>query len=147
MTRSPMHRQMEPLDALLRLQQELEQVFERPFGWFTTSTAGRGAFPPANIFRGEDGYVVRFEIPGVRAQEIEIETQHGALRVSGKRGAAESVGSPHRVERWSGAFSRSIQLPSDADLASASAQYRHGILSVSVPLRESARSRKIQVQQ
>ncbi len=147
MTRSLLHSEFEPFDALMRLQNELERVFERPTGWFTTATSGRGAFPPANIFRREDGYVLRFEVPGLAAQDLQVETQMDSVRVSGKRNVENAVGAPHRVERWSGDFSRTIQLPVDADVGKASAQYKHGVLTIEVPLREEAKPRQIAIGQ
>jgi len=147
MTRPLLHSEFEPFDALMRLQSELDRVFERPTGWFTSATSGRGAFPPANIFRGEDGYVLRFEIPGLPPEEVSVETQLDSVRVSGKRNVENTVGAAHRVERWNGDFNRTVQLPSDADLSRARAQYKHGILSIEVPLREEAKPRQITVGQ
>ena len=147
MTRSLLHSEFEPFDALMRLQGELESVFERPIGWFTTTTSGRGAFPPANIFRREDGYVLRFELPGLPPEEISVETQIDSVRVSGKRNVENALGVAHRGERWKGDFSRTIQLPAEADLTRASAQYKLGVLSIEVPLREEAKPRQIAVGQ
>lgn len=147
MSRSLLGSEFEPFDALMRLQNELERVFERPLGWFTTATTGRGAFPPANVFRAEHGYVVRFEIPGLSPEEVAVEAQMDALRVSGKRGVQSTAGVAHRVERWSGDFSRTVQLPADADVSKASAQYKLGVLSIEVPLREDAKPRQIAITQ
>ena len=147
MTRTLTRAPFGPFDALLRLQGELDDVFERPFGWFSSGLSGRGAFPPVNVFRGEHGYVIRLELPGLAPDELSIEAQMDALRVSGKRNAESAVGTPHRLERWSGDFDRSIQLPADADPANAKATYKHGVLHIDVPLREEARPRKIEVGQ
>jgi HSP20 family protein len=146
MTRSLLLGKFEPFDALIRLQNELERAFERPSSWFTTATTGRGAFPPANVFRGAEGYVVRFEIPGLPPEGISVEAQGDSLRVTGKRETTATPGTPHRAERWSADFSRTLQLPADADVARASANYKHGILNIDVPLRESAKARQIAVQ-
>jgi HSP20 family protein len=146
MTRSLLWSELEPFDALMRLQNELERAFERPMGWFTTATSGRGVFPPANIFRRDDRYVVRLEVPGMPAEDVSVDAQLGALRVTGKRGSQSGAGTAHRVERWSGEFNRTIQLPQDADVAKASASYRNGVLSIEVPIREEAKPRKIAVQ-
>jgi HSP20 family protein len=146
MTRSLLLSEFEPLGALIRLQEDLERVFDRPLGWFTTATAGRGAFPPANVFRRNDHYVVRFEVPGVAPEDLTVETQMDSIRVSGKRNAESAVGFAHREERWSGEFSRTLQLPSDADVSKASAQYKRGALSLEVPLREDAKPRRIALQ-
>lgn len=147
MTRTLTRARFEPFDSLLRLQDELENVFERPLGWFSTGLSGRGAFPPANVFRGDHGYVVRLEVPGLAPEDLSVETHLDALRVTGKRNVENAIGTPHRVERWSGDFDRKIQLPTDADASRAEASYKHGVLHIEVPLREEARPRRIEVQQ
>lgn len=135
----------DPFDALLRLQEEIERAFERP-GTAAWGLSGRGAFPPVNVFRGRDGYVARFEVPGLGPEALSIETQGRTLTVSGKREPREVAdGGLHRRECWSGEFARSVQLPEDADLAAASAECRDGILTVRVPQREEARPRRIDV--
>jgi HSP20 family protein len=146
MTRSLLFSEFEPFDALMRLQSELERAFEQPAGWFTTTTSGRGVFPPANIFRRNDHYVVRLELPGLPPEDVSVDTQLDSIRVSGKRSGDSELGVPHRVERWSGEFSRTIQLPHDADVSRAVAQYKNGVLSIEVPLREEAKPRKIAIQ-
>jgi HSP20 family protein len=134
---------MSELDGLLRLQNELDRVLEQPFGWFASSTFGRGAFPPVNIFRGEQGYVVRVEVPGLPTEDLSIDTKGDTLQISGKRNTETNNGTPHRVERWNGEFKRVVQLPQDADLSKAEASYRHGVLSVAVPQREESKPRRI----
>jgi len=133
----------DPWDALLRLQGEIERAFDRPFGY---GLSGRGAFPPVNVFQGQDGYVARFEVPGLAPEVLSIECQARTLQVSGKREAQEpSDGSVHRRECWSGEFSRSLQFPEDADLSRAEAQCRNGVLTVRVPHRQEAQPRRIDV--
>jgi len=135
----------DPFDALLRLQEEIDRAFERP-GRPTAGLTGGGAFPPVNVFRGREGYVARFEVPGVTPENLSIETQGTTLTLSGKREPREAAeGSLHRRECWSGEFSRSVQLPEDADPTAATASCRNGILTVEIPQREEARPRRIQV--
>lgn len=136
---------MSELDGLLRLQSDLDRALERPFGWFASSTFGRGAFPPVNIFKSEPGYVVRVEAPGLDAGDLSIETKGDTLKLSGKRSTDDHAGTLHRRERWNGEFSRAVQLPRDADLERAEASYREGVLSVVVPYREEAKPRRITV--
>jgi len=137
---------MSELDGLLRLQNELDRVLERPFGWFASSTFGRGAFPPVNIFRNDDGYVVRLEVPGLAPENLSIDTKGDSLHVSGKRDVAKAPGTPHRLERWGGEFRRTIQLPQDADLSRAEASYKLGVLTLNVPHRQEVKPRRIAVQ-
>lgn len=136
---------MSELDGLLRLQSELDRVLERPSDWFSTSTFGRGAFPPVNIFRSDGGYVVRIEVPGLPLDGLSLETKGDALKVSGKRTAEEDAGSPHRRERWGGEFARTVQLPKDADLEGAEASYKHGVLNIRVPYRQEVQPRRIAI--
>jgi HSP20 family protein len=137
---------MSELDGLLRLQNELDRVLEQPYGWFASSTFGRGAFPPVNIFRGDDGYVVRVELPGIPQENLNLETKGETLVITGKRSTDSVPGTPHRLERWDGEFKRVVQLPQDADLSKSEASYRHGVLSVTVPHREQMKPRRIAVQ-
>jgi HSP20 family protein len=135
----------DPWNALLRLQEQIERAFDAPHG-FGLGLSGRGAFPPVNVFRGKDGYVARFEVPGLAPQDLSIETHGRNLTVSGKRSPVEpSEGSIHRRECWRGEFSRSLQFPEDADMAAVAAECRNGVLTVRIPHREEARPRRITV--
>jgi HSP20 family protein len=134
----------DPWNALARLQSDIERAFERPPG---LGLSGRGAFPPVNVFGGKTGYVLRFEVPGLAPEDLSLEIQGRTLTVGGKRRIDEpSDGSIHRRETWRGEFSRSLQLPEDADLTNAAAECRNGVLVVRVPQREEARPRRISVQ-
>lgn len=133
----------DPWNALLQLQRNIDRAQDRPFG---QGLSGRGAFPPVNVFRDEEGYVARFEVPGVASGDLNVEAQGRSLQVSGKRAPKEHAGgSVHRRECWSGEFSRSLQFPEDADTSRARAQCSNGILTVRVPQREEAKARRIAV--
>lgn len=135
----------DPFHALLRLQEEIERAFDRPLG-SAFGPSGGGAFPPVNVFRGQAGYVARFEVPGLAPGDVSIEAHGRTLRVSGKRVPREvRDGSLHRRECWSGEFARSVQFPEDADLSQASAECRHGVLTVRIPHRAEAQPRRIDV--
>lgn len=137
----------DPFNSLVRLQEEIERAFERPFGFGpAVGISGRGAFPPVNVFQGQDGYVARFEVPGLGSDDVCVEAHGRSLTVSGKREPlAPAEGSLHRRETWSGEFSRSFQFPEDANPSRARAECRHGVLTVHVPLREEARPRRIEI--
>jgi len=136
---------MSELDGLLRLQSDLDRALERPFDWFARSTVGTGAFPPVNIFRSDDGYVVRMEAPGLTPNDFGLEGKGDTLNISGKRQTDSSKGTLHRHERWQGEFSRAVRLPKDAALESAQADYSNGVLSVRVPFREEVKPRQISI--
>ena len=136
---------LDPINALLNLQRDLDRVFDNPLG-LDLGLSGRGVFPAVNVFSDRDGYVVRMEIPGVSPEQINIESHGRTLTLSGKReSAAPQEGSFHRRERSSGQFSRSLQLPADLDLSRAEASYRQGMLTVRIPKKEEAKPRQITV--
>lgn len=136
---------MDPVSSLLILQRELERMHENPLG-LKLGFSGRGVFPAVNIFSDKDVCVVRLEIPGVPPDQITIETQGRTLTVAGKRDStAPEDSSFHRRERDSGAFSRSLQLPEDLDVARAEALYAQGLLTIRIPKKEAAAPRQISV--
>ena len=136
----------DPVADLMRLQREIDRMFENPFG-LNLGVSGRGVFPPVNIFQDKTGYVARLEVPGVVPASVRVEAHGQVLAISGKRELpAPAGGSFHRRERSGGEFSRSIQLPDEIDLSKAEASYKHGVLTVRIPKRADAQPRQITVQ-
>jgi HSP20 family protein len=136
---------LDPMNALMNLQRELDRVFDNPRG-LDLGLSGRGVFPAVNVFSDPDGYVVRMEIPGVAAEQVNIESHGRTLTISGKReSGAPQGGSFHRRERNSGQFSRSLQLPADVELGRAEASCKHGMLTLRIPKKEEAKPRQITV--
>jgi HSP20 family protein len=134
----------DPVTGLQTLQRELERVFDSPP--FTLGLSGRGVFPPINAFSDKEGMVLHVEVPGVQPDKLGIEAHGRTLTISGSReSSAPADAGFHRRERDIGQFSRSMQLPDDVDLSRAQATYRHGILSIRVPLREESKPRQITV--
>ena len=133
------------LDALLGLQAELERAFRRPLG-LDLGLSGHGAEPPMNIFRGPLGYLLCVEAPGLTPADLSIETHGRTLTLHGKRAPTDAAaGSFHRRERWSGEFSRSLQLPEDADPERTEAGCKNGILTIRTPKLEAAKPHKIAI--
>ncbi len=138
---------LDPFDGLLRLQQELQRAFDRPVERWGWGRSARGVFPPVNVFRKRDSYVVRLEVPGLSAENLNVETEGNTLTVSGKRDTgAVATESVHRRDRWAGEFSRSLHLPDDLDLEAATASYERGIVTIRVPRSEASKPRRIEIQ-
>jgi HSP20 family protein len=136
---------IDPFNALLNLQRELDRVTDNPLG-SDFGLSGRGVYPPVNVFSDKDGYVVKLEVPGMASDRLNIEAHGRTLTISGKREAVTPQGgSFHRRERSSGEFSRSLQLPADLDLTRAEASYKQGMLVVRIPKKEEAKPRQITI--
>lgn len=134
-----------PFDRMLSLQREIDRSLENP-GSSELGVSGRGIFPPVNVFQDEHGYVLRAEVPGVPPEKLGLETHGRTLTLSGERDANGAEGASfHRREREAGRFSRSFTLPSTVDVEGAKADYKHGVLTVRIPLKAAAKPRQIEV--
>ena len=109
----------------------------------------RGDWMPAvDIFQTDQHEVVlKAEVPGLKREDIDLRVENNTLTIKGERRQEKSVAKEHyhRVERCYGAFSRSFSLPSTIDSEKVRAEYRDGVLTVTLPLREEAKPRQIQV--
>ena len=103
--------------------------------------------PAIDIKEEEDRYVLRADIPGVDAEDLDITMDKGVLTLQGKRETqrTEDRDGLRRVERVSGKFYRRFNLPDTADSTAVSADYRHGVLEVSIPKQAEAQPQRIQV--
>lgn len=104
--------------------------------------------PAADVIEFADAYLVRLDIPGVAAADIEISTDRGSLSVSGERKPMELGEDAHltRRERLNGRFERQFTLPDSSDIDSIRATSRDGILEVRIPKLAEVQPRKIAVE-
>jgi HSP20 family protein len=109
----------------------------------------RGSWlPPVDMYEnGNREIVLKAEVPGLKREDIDLTVENLTLTVRGERRRDESVPDDryHRVERVYGPFSRSFTLPATVDASRVRAEYRDGVLTVTLPTREEARPRQIQV--
>jgi HSP20 family protein len=109
----------------------------------------RGAWiPPVDIYDGgKQELVIKAELPDMQREDIQLTVENNTLTISGeKRMDAElKEENCHRVERTYGTFSRSFSLPPTVDGGKVSADYKSGVLTIRLPLREEAKPRQIQV--
>ena len=136
--------QGDPFQALFDLQREMESSLRSD--WLPRSTAGRGAFPPINIFRKGDDYIAIVELAGIDKSELEIEAKDDLIRLSGRKAASyPDDASAHRRERVFGTFDRTISVPIKVDAGGIKAEYRNGILALFIPRAEQDKPRKVTI--
>jgi HSP20 family protein len=137
-----------PFTELSRLHRDLDRLFDRVFGQAAIAAGEVDAFvPAADVARRGDTWVISMALPGVAPENIAIETTGRILRVSGERTMpkGETV-EPVVGEIRYGRFERQFTLPEDVDAEHVQATYRHGMLELTLPIREGARPRRIEVQ-
>ena len=133
-----------PFDAIFALQRALDA--RRESDWFGSSTAGIGAFPPINIFQQGDDFVAIVELPGVNKVDLQIEAKESTIRISGKKVIDyEASASVHRRERISGSFDRTLSVPIEIDPEAIKADYRDGVLTLTIPRAQSQKPRSIKI--
>jgi HSP20 family protein len=119
----------------------------RDFGFAGASTW----MPPVDIYQtGEHELVLKAELPDMSREDIDITVENFVLTIKGEKkfgAGVEGVKEEqfHHVERRYGTFSRSFSLPQTVDAGRVSAEYKNGVLTVRLPLREEAKPRQIKV--
>jgi HSP20 family protein len=136
-------------DDFEALQRQVEQLLGNR-GWPSSIRAAqRGAFPAINMGVTQDAVEIYAFAPGIDMGKLEVCVDRGVLTIAGERARdlpqeSDKV-SVYADERFGGAFRRAVSLPEDADSSRIEARYRDGILRITVPKRESARPRRIEV--
>jgi HSP20 family protein len=134
----------DPFDTLLGLQQALDAL--RTSSWLGASPSSSGSFPPANVFRKGDDFVIIAEVPGVKKSDLEVQAQGSTIRVSGTKSVSYSEkASLHRRERLGGRFDRTLTLPIEIDANGVKAECRDGILALFLPRAERDKPKSIRV--
>lgn len=103
--------------------------------------------PSVDISETDAAYLVRAEIPGVKKEDVEVTIQDGMLTIQGERKQeTEEKGKKfHRVERCYGSFMRSFQMPDDADAEKVTAEFKDGMLNITLTKSEKAKPRQVNV--
>jgi HSP20 family protein len=129
-----------------RMQREMDRLFDSFFPRrrrFETVD-----FPPLNVWTNSEGALVAVELPGIKAEQLELAVVGDTLTLRGKREANNlPEGARYqRRERFQGEFARSIQLPFTIDADKVEAEYKDGILTITLPRAESEKPKHITVQ-
>ena len=103
--------------------------------------------PALDVFELPEEYVVKADLPGFDRNNISLRFENRTLTLSGERKLDEMEGTRyHRVESFSGKFTRSFTLPIEINVEQIKAEMNDGVLTVHLPKAESARPRQIAVQ-
>jgi HSP20 family protein len=135
-----------PFEELEHMRRQLDGMFgdleRRP-----SRLLGAGVFPLINLTENRDNYSVRAELPGLKAEDINISITGNNLSISGERKIASEGENVryHRREREAGSFSRVIALPGEVDADKVEATHLDGILTVVIPKAEATKPKQITV--
>jgi HSP20 family protein len=139
----------DPFRDLRTLQEEVNRLFStnmtRTFG---DEGIARGAWAPSvDIYENKDQIVLEAELPGMKQEDFDLSIENNVITLRGERRfeKTEDTDNYHRVERSYGSFTRSFTLPQTVSSEGAKAEYNNGVLRVTLPKREEAKARRIEV--
>jgi HSP20 family protein len=138
----------EPVRELSNVQDMMDRMFDdgfvRPFSRALWDTA---SVPTMDLYQTENDIVVKMGLPGVKPDDIQISVTNGVLCIRGevKEEEEKKEKTYHLRERRYGSFSRSVTLPSNVDVDKSDADFKNGILTLTLPKAEEAKSKTIVV--
>ena len=132
---------------LSRLHGEMDDLFDSFFRGLDRPFSGYKAWPAIDVAEEEDAIVVRAEVPGCKADDIDISVHGNVLTISGEKKLSEEKKEKgyYHVESTYGSFRREVTLPTDVNQSKVDASYKDGVLSITLPKAEKAKSIKVKI--
>jgi HSP20 family protein len=138
----------DPIREFAQLQDRINRVFNDTYRSDEGLLTSGAWVPPVDIYQnGDHEVVIKAELPDMTRDDIDITIDNGTLTLRGEKKVSDDVKEEqfHRIERRYGTFSRSFSLPQAVDTGKVGAEYKNGVLSIRLPLREEAKPRQIKV--
>jgi len=141
----------EPWPLLNLLHRDFDPIGSRRYGVASADDTGNSVadwVPAVDVIEQKDRFVIRADLPGVSADDININMEKGVLSLTGERSheTGDEVDGLKRVERVSGKFYRRFNLPETADGDAISARSANGILEINIPKQARIEARRITVE-
>lgn len=129
------------------LRREIDQVFRGAGrGYSFLPGIGAGEYPRINLSEDDSHYYLEALVPGINPEDLDLNLMRGTLTLTGERKADEVNGRTwHRRERGAGKFMRTIELPDSIDNSKVDAEYRDGVLLITLAKPQSEKPKKISV--
>jgi HSP20 family protein len=133
------------------LRSEMDRVFDDFFGLMPARREGSATLwsPSVDISETADNFIVRAELPGMKKEDIELEVENNVLSIRGERKfeKTDEGENYHFMERSYGSFYRSFTLPKNVDSETIGAEYKDGMLVVTIPKKEEVKPKKVEITQ
>jgi len=145
-----MIRWSDPFREFAQLQERVNRAFSDAYGRSDEGLLSSGSWvPPVDIYQtGDHEVVLKAELPDMTREDIDVTVENNTLTIAGEKKLSGDVKEDGftRIERRYGAFSRSFTLPPTVDTAKVAADYKNGVLTLRLPLREESKPRQIKVE-
>jgi HSP20 family protein len=139
----------DPFREMAALQERVNRAFGDMSRQYDDDLTTRGSWIPAVDIYQTDNHtlVLKVELPDVVREDIDLRVENNTLTITGQKQRDKAVKEEqyHRIERTFGSFTRTFTLPPTVDAGKIEAEFKNGVLTVTLPLREEAKPRQIQV--
>lgn len=141
----------EPFRDLISTQDQFNRLFNETLSRVFTGAEGSEAqawSPAVDIYENEHDLVLKAELPGIDPEDVDVRVEDNTLYLKGERKFEKEATKENycRIERTYGSFVRTFTLPSSVDPSHVVAQYKDGVLTVTLPKREEAKPKTIKIQ-
>jgi HSP20 family protein len=136
------------LNELTTTRDRLNRIFGRNEAWDTEGVLTVADWAPSvDILEKENEVLIKAELPGVESKDVAVTVDNNVVTIKGERHLEKDVKkeSYHRMERAYGSFSRSFSLPDTVDTGNVRAEYKDGLLTLSLPKKTAAKSRTVEI--
>lgn len=137
----------EPFRGDVSLQDQFNRFFNEAFGRASEEGSLTTWAPSVDIYETEHELVVKADLPDIRPEELDIRVENNILTIRGERKFEKKENEKNylRVERSYGSFARSFSLASTVKTEAIKADYKNGVLTLTIPKREEAKPKQIKV--
>jgi HSP20 family protein len=131
---------LDPFTGLRLFEDAMTRLMSEP-------RANRPWSPSVDIYENTDALILKADIPGVKTEDIDIRVENQTLTIRGQRKfeKEENVKGYHRIERSYGEFVRSFAVPSTVETDKVQADFKNGVLTITLPIKEAAKPRQVKV--
>jgi HSP20 family protein len=132
---------LDPFQGLRIFEDSVARLMSEP-------RASRPWSPAVDIFETEDAVTLKADLPDVKTDDIDIRVENGTLTLKGSRKFEKDQNAEgyHRIERSYGEFVRSFAVPPTVETDKVGAEYKNGVLTITLPKKETAKPRQVKVQ-
>ena len=136
----------DPFDELTTLRNRMDRLWSRMTAEDEPALANWS--PTADVLETKDDIVIKAELPGIEAKNVDVQIENGVLSIQGERNAEQATEEKgfRRIERSYGSFFRSFALPPNVEVEKIAATFVNGVLEVRLPKKEEAKPRSIKVE-
>ena len=138
-----------PFRDLVGLQDEMNRLFDTFSKGNDTQNLLEGTWAPAvDIYETPNELVVKADLPDLKLEDIDVRVENQTLTIKGERRFEEDAAEKgyHRIERSYGSFVRNFAVPSTVDTEKVSADYKNGVLTITLPKKEAAKPKQVKVE-